>query len=119
VGGVLAASGASWRALAPGEWGLRAEAGGWGLDIGVAVREGLLRAQAWVLPAGAVAAEALLHRNRRLELVRLATTRAGEVWVMGELVPPLTAGGVERLLGALVAAAEDVRYAARLTDRSR
>ena len=110
----LTRSAAPWRAVAAGEWGLRAEAAGWHLDIGVALRGGLLRAQAQVLAPGRADPHALLHRNRRTELVRLTHTGDGTVWVQGEIpatAPPLEAD-VDRLLGALVALADDVRSAA-------
>ncbi len=110
----LTGSGTRWHAVAEGEWGLRAEVAGWPLDIGIALRGGLLRAQAQVLAAGRADAHALLHRNRRAELVRLTHTSDGTVWVQGEIpatAPPLEAD-VDRLLGALVALADDVRSAA-------
>ncbi len=110
----LTRSAAPWRTVAAGEWGLRAEAGGWPLDIGLALRGGLLRAQAQVLAPDVADPHALLHRNRRAELVRLTHTGDGTVWVQGEIpatAPPLEAD-VDRLLGALVALADDVRTAA-------
>ena len=111
----LTRSAAPWRAVAPAEWGLRAEAGGWPLDVGLAVRAGVLSAQAEVLAPGRADPHALLYRNRRLLLVRLAHSSDGAVWVQGEI--PVVAAErereVDRLLGALVAAADDVRSAAR------
>jgi hypothetical protein len=86
------------RKLADGEWGLEVE----GIEIGLRVTRGLLRAQCWAAPAGD--AQALLHRNRTLELVRYASTRSGEVWVVGD-VPAGDDAPVDRLLGALVEAA--------------
>ena len=110
----LDGSGAPWRVLGPGEWGLRAEAGGWALDIGLALRDGLLRAQAPVLGPGGAGDHELLYRNRRLTLVRLAHTGDGSIWLAGEIpeVAARHARDVDRLLGALVAAADDVRTAA-------
>ena len=109
----LTSSEAPWRRVADGEWGLVAEAGGWPLHVGVAVRDGLLTAQAEVLGPGRAAPHALLHRNRRLRLVRFAHTAAGAVWVQGELplVAAADAGEVDRLLGLLVQAAGEVRGA--------
>jgi hypothetical protein len=96
------------RRLAAGEWGLEVD----GVEIGMRVVRGLLRAQAWAAPAGG--AEELLHRNRTLELARYATTRSGEVWVVADA--PLTADvPVDRLLGSVVEAVQ----AARLRERSR
>ena len=115
----LRGAGAPWRRLAAGEWGLVAEAGGWALDVGVAVRDGLLAAQAEALPPGRADPHALLHRNRRLRLVRFSHTAAGAVWVQGELpLGAVTAPEVDRLLGLLAQAAADVRAAASGGDTS-
>ena len=113
VEAALRVAGAPWRRVAPGEWGLVAEAAGWDLHVGVALRDGLLAAQAEVLPPGRADPHALLHRNRRLRLVRFAHTGAGAVWVQGELpLRAVTAEEVDRLLGLLAQAAADVRAAA-------
>ena len=113
----LTSSEAPWRRGAAGAWGLVAEAGGWPLDVGVAVRDGLLTAQAEVLAPGRAEPHALLHRNRRLRLVRFAHTSAGAVWVQGELplVAAADANEVDRLLGLLVQAAGEARDAAGAT----
>jgi hypothetical protein len=113
----LTSSDAPWRRVDEGEWGLVAEAGGWPLDVGVAVRDGLLTAQAEVLAPGRAEPQALLHRNRRLRLVRFAHSKAGAVWVQGELplVAAADAGEVDRLLGLLVQAAGEAREAAGAT----
>ncbi len=109
----LASGGADWRRVAPGEWGLRADAAGWPLDVGLALRGGLLRAQAEVLAPGRSDPRELLRRNRRLVLVRFGQTRAGAVWIAGELpAAAVSAVEVDRLLGLLVQAADDVRSAA-------
>ena len=92
------------RRLAEGEWGLEAE----GVEVGLRVVNGLLRAQAWAAPAGACDTAQLLHRNRSLELVRYSTTKAGEVWVVGD-VPADEGAPVDRLLGALVDAVLSLR----------
>jgi len=113
VEAALRVAGAPWRRVAPGEWGLVAEAAGWDLHVGLALRDGLLAAQAEVLPPGRADPHALLHRNRRLRLVRFAHTGAGAVWVQGELpLRAVTAEEVDRLLGLLAQAAADVRAAA-------
>jgi Putative bacterial sensory transduction regulator len=112
VEAALDAAGVPWRRVAEGEWGLVAEAGGWDLHVGVALRDGLLGAQAEVLPPGRADPHLLLHRNRRLRLVRFAHTAAGAVWVQGELPSAaVTAAEVDRLLGLLVQAAADARGA--------
>lgn len=98
------------RTLAPGHWGLTLEAGGWPLDIGLAVRQGVLRAQAEVLRAGAVSDHELLHRNRRLRLVRYTHAADGTVWVEADTpVECVSEPVVDRMLGAVVAAAVVVR----------
>ena len=90
------------RKLAEGEWGLQAD----GFSIGLRVEDGLLRAQCWAAPGGD--AELLLQRNRSLRMVRYGCTRSGEVWVTGELAAADDAP-VDRLLGALVEAAQAAR----------
>ena len=104
-------TGAGGRRLADGEWGLRVDdVGGWPLDVGVRLRRGVLRAQAFVAPAGAVDEHELLVRNRGLLLVRFAHTGSGEVWLVGELLSEhVSADSVDRLLGVLVQAAADAR----------
>jgi hypothetical protein len=100
-------SGLGGRRVAEGEWGLEVECGGWPLHVGLRVHRGLLRAQAAVVGPDVVDAAELLHRNRSLELVRYASTRSGEVWVIGDL--PVHDADVDRVLGALVEAARSVR----------
>ncbi len=108
----LAESGANWRSVAPGEWGLVAPAGGRDLHIGLALRGGLLAAQAEVTPPGRASEHALLRRNRTLRLVRFAHTAAGAVYVQGEIPEAaVTPAEVDRLLGLLVAAADELRGA--------
>jgi hypothetical protein len=100
------------RRLAPGEWGVTLEAAGRPLHLGIAVRDGLVRAQAAVAPPGRLAPEDLLRWNRSLPLVRFGQTRAGEVWIHGDL--PFAAVGAEaldRFLGLLVLAATQAREA--------
>jgi hypothetical protein len=104
---------AQWREVAPGEWGLSVEAAGWPLEIGVAFRKGMLRAQAEVLGPDRVSDHELLFRNRSLVLVRYAHTGAGAVWVHGELPPELVEPAwLDRLLGLLVDAATVARHRA-------
>jgi hypothetical protein len=114
----LAQSGAPWRRVAAGEWGLTVPAGGFDLHVGVALRAGMLAAQAEVVGPGAVDDHALLRRNRALRLVRFAHTGAGAVWVQGELpAAAVSVEEVDRLLGLLVAAAEEVRSATQSVAR--
>src|SRR4051795_2733498 len=104
-------SGVGGRSLAHGEWGLTVpDVGGWPLDVGVRLRRGVLRAQAFVARAGAVDEHELLVRNRGLLLVRFAHTGSGDVWLVGELLAEhVSEASVDRLLGLLVQAAADLR----------
>jgi hypothetical protein len=86
------------------------EAGGWPLHVGVAIRDGLLRAQAQVADPGALESDALLVWNRQVPLVSFGLTRSGEVWVGGDL--PLSAVDtvtLDRFLGLLVRVAHEAR----------
>src|SRR4051794_11909684 len=64
------------RRLAHGEWGLRVpaeSAGGWPLDVGMRIHEGLLRVQAFALGADdRINPWNFLHWNRGTRLVRFA-----------------------------------------------
>ena len=102
-----------WRRVASGEWGVTVDAAGWPLHVGLAFRDGLLRAQCEAVGADRVSEHELLFRNRGLVLVRYAHTGAGAVWVHGELPPELvTPAWLDRLLGLLVEAAIVVRQRA-------
>jgi hypothetical protein len=81
----LAALDADTREVAEGQWGLVLDAAGYTLDVGVAIRGPLLRAQAAVLPAGVIDPHQLLYWNRQAPLVCFAENQAGEVFVCGEL----------------------------------
>jgi hypothetical protein len=95
------------RRVADGEWGLEIDCADAPLHVGLRVRRGLLRAQAPVAWPGSLDPADLLQRNRSLELVRYASTRAGEVWVVGDV--PVEGADVDRLLGSLVEAAQAAR----------
>jgi hypothetical protein len=85
------------------------------MHLGLALRGGLLAAQAEVLGPGVADEHALLRRNRALRLVRFAHTVAGAVYLQGELPEAaITPAEVDRLLGLLVDAAEEVRGAVGL-----
>jgi hypothetical protein len=100
------------RRLGPGEWGMTVDAAGSPLHVGVALREGLLRAQAQVAEPGALDPHTLLHWNRQVPLVRFSHTRAGEVWRQGELPPAaVTPRELDRFLGLLVRVATEAREA--------
>jgi putative sensory transduction regulator len=100
------------RRHAAGEWGITVEAAGAPLHVGVTVRDGLFQAQAHVAEADVFDPHVLLHFNRQVPLVRFSHTRAGEVWLQGEL--PLAAvneSELDRFLGLLVRVATEAREA--------
>src|SRR3954471_18019515 len=113
-------SGVGGRRLAAGEWGVTVpDVGGWPLDVGVRLRRGVLRAQAFMAGAGAADEHELLVRNRGLLLVRFAHTGSGDVWVVGELLEEhVSEVSVDRLLGLVVQAAGDLRAAVGAASRS-
>jgi hypothetical protein len=94
------------RRLGHAEWGITVApeaAGGWPLDVGLRIADGLLRAQAFVAPA----AEGLnpwnfLHWNRQTRMVRFSCTSSGDIWMNGDLpVAGLDHAAVDRLLGLI------------------
>ena len=101
------------RRVAAGEWGLTVDAAGWPLHVGVALRDGLLRAQAEVIQPGRLDDHVLLHWNRSLPLVRFSHTGEGAVWVQGDLpVETVTIDRLDGFLGLLVRVATQAREAA-------
>jgi Putative bacterial sensory transduction regulator len=110
----LGALEADLRGIADAAWGLSVEAAGWPLDVGVALRDGLLRAQAQVVGPGRLPPEALLRWNRGLALVRFSHTGAGHVYVEGALpLEAVTEARLDGFLGLLVRVATQAREAAR------
>jgi hypothetical protein len=107
---LLASLGADVREVAAGEWGLSVEAGGFPLELGIAVRGRFLRAQAAVLPAGLINPHQLLYWNRQAPLVCFAENRAGEVHVCGEVpLEALSAETLDQFLGLLLSLATRAR----------
>lgn len=101
------------RSVAAGEWGITVDAAGFELDVGIAIRGPLLRAQAAVLPAGLIDPHQLLYWNRQAPLVCFAENRAGEVFVSGEIpLESLSAETLDRFLGLLLASATRAREVA-------
>lgn len=101
------------RRVAAGEWGLTVDAAGWPLHVGVALRDGLLRAQAEVLQPGRIDDHVLLHWNRSLPLVRFSHAGDRAVWVQGDLdVEAVTIDRLDGFLGLLVRVATQAREAA-------
>ena len=90
-------------------------AGGWPCDIGIRVADELVRVQAYALEAqDGLDPSVFLQWNRQTRLVRIALTRSGDVWVLGDIpVQAVDARQVDRLLGLIVEGVLAVRgYAA-------
>ena len=108
------------RRVAHGEWGVTLDeerGGGWPLDIGLRLAEGLLRVQAFALPyREELDFGQLLHWNRGTRLARFACTRAGDIWVHADLpAQAIDAEQLDRLLGLVVEGALSARaYASAL-----
>jgi hypothetical protein len=107
----------STRRLGEAQWGITVaadDAGGYPLDIGLRIVDGLLRAQALVAPHDEMLDPWLfLHWNRQTRMVRFACARNGDIWIHGDVpVGSVDAREVDRLLG-LVAEGAGVgrRYA--------
>jgi hypothetical protein len=111
VDGYLAGVGA--RRLADGEWGLTV-ADEHPLDVGIRLVDGLVRVQAFAVPAAdAPSPEDVLHWNRATRIVRFSRTRDGDVWVQADLpAAAVDAAEMDRLLGLVVEAARSARAAA-------
>jgi hypothetical protein len=109
------------RRLAHAEWGIRLHpesAAGHPLDMSVRVDDGLVRTQAFALPAQeGIDPWLLLHWNRQTRFVRMACARSGDIWVHGDLpVAAVDERTLDRLLGLVVEGAVAVRtYAATAT----
>lgn len=101
------------RQLAFAEWGVTVEAAGWPLHVGVAIRDGMLRAQAHVIGPDRIDPHDLLRWNRQIPYVRFSHTGDGEVWIQGDMqlaaVDPVQ---LDRFLGLLVLSATQARQAA-------
>jgi hypothetical protein len=101
------------RRVGDAEWGLSLECAGWPLHVGVALRDGLLRAQAEVLEPGRVPPETLLRWNRNLPLVRFSHSAAGAVYVEGTIpAEAISEARLDGFLGLLVRVAAQAREAA-------
>lgn len=108
------------RRVAHAEWGITLEpdrAGGWPLDMGLRLADGLLRVQAFALPhRDDVDFGQILHWNRQTRMARFSCTRSGDIWVQADLpVEAVTPEQLDRLLGLVVEGALNVRsYASAL-----
>jgi hypothetical protein len=109
------------RRLEHAQWGITLHpesAAGHPLDMSVRIADGLLRAQAFALPAqDGIDPWVLLNWNRQTRFVRMACARSGDIWVHGDLpVAAVDERAVDRLLGLVVEGAIAVRsYAAAMT----
>jgi hypothetical protein len=118
VDAYVAALPGATRRLAHAEWGVtvRAEsAAGHPLDMSVRIDGGLVRAQAFALPAQeGLDPWVFLRWNYQTRLVRIACARSGDIWIHGDLpVAGLDEQALDRLLGLLAEGAIAVRsYAA-------
>ena len=99
------------RSLADGEWGLTVP-DEHPLDIGIRVADGLVRIQAFAVPAAdAPPDEDALHWNRGTRVVRFARTRSGDFWVQADVFLD-GADSLDAVLGLVVEAARSARAAA-------
>ena len=100
------------RSLAPGEWGLTIP-DEHPLDIGIRVADGLVRVQAFAVPAADAPDDAdALHWNRSTRVVRFARTRSGDLWVQADVFLGGASESLDRVLGLIVEAARSARAAA-------
>lgn len=102
------------RRIAHGEWGvtLSAEqAGGWPLDVGLRVADGLLTVKAHALTDPEhVDPWMLLWWNRSTRMARFSANQAQEIWVHGDLpAAAVDEVALDRLLGLVVEGAIAVR----------
>jgi hypothetical protein len=118
VGEFVASLDGDARRVASAEWGITLDAAGWPLHVGIAIRDGLLRAQAAVAAPGALNPHDLLRWNRSVPLVSFSHTRAGETWIGWDLpLPAVSAAELDRGLGLLVLAATQAREHAHAATR--
>ena len=107
------------RRVAEGEWGLSVDAAGWPLHVGVALRDGVLRAQGEVVRAGSIDPAVLLHWDRGMPFARFTATGAGDVWVEADIPEEaVTEARLDGFLGLLVRVATQAREAAVAAGRA-
>lgn len=102
------------RRPAHAEWGVTLDAdhaGGWPLDVGLRIADGLLTAKAHALTDPEhLDPWMLLWWNRSTRLVRFGATHSHEVWAHADLpVSAVSERELDRLLGLVVEAAIAVR----------
>ena len=101
------------RRLADREWGLTI-ADEHPLDIGIRVADGLVRVQAFAVPAADAPLDAdALHWNRATRVVRFARTRSGDLWVQADLLlDAVSETAMDQVLGLVVEASRAARAVA-------
>ena len=114
VDAYLAALPGATRRTAHGEWGLTLDAehgGGWPLDLGLRLADGLLTVKAHALADPEhVDPWMLLWWNRSTRMARFGATQGREVWVQADLpAPAVDERQLDRLLGLVVEGAVAVR----------
>jgi hypothetical protein len=102
------------RRIAHAEWGFTLageQAGGWPLDVGLRLADGLLTVKAHALTDPEhVDPWMLLWWNRSTRMIRFGATQGAEVWVHGDLpAAALDEAALDRLLGLVVEGAVAVR----------
>ena len=102
------------RRLAHAEWGITVPAesiGGWPLDVGLRIADGLLTAKAAALPdSTSLDPWMLLWWNRQTRLVRFGCSQARDIWVHGDIpIASVDEPGIDRLLGLITEAVVGVR----------
>jgi Putative bacterial sensory transduction regulator len=107
---------AGGRRVAHGEWGVTVgedAAGGWPLEVGLRLADGLLRVQAFALRADdRINPWNFLHWNRTTRMIRFACTRSGDIWVHADMpAHSVDERAVDRLLGLVVEGAVAARRA--------
>jgi Putative bacterial sensory transduction regulator len=104
------------RRLADGEWGVTVAedaAGGWPLEVGLRLADGLVRVQAFALRADeGINPWNFLHWNRQTRMIRFACTRSGDIWVHADMPAyDMDERALDRLLGLVVEGAVAARRA--------
>ncbi len=102
------------RRVAQGEWGISVAAeaaGGWPLDVGLRLIDGLLRAQAFAAPAHeTISPWVLLNWNRQTRFIRFASAGNGDIWIHADIpAPGVDERALDRLLGLVAEGAIAVR----------
>src|SRR4051794_36729929 len=96
------------RRVGEGEWGLTIP-DEYPLDIGIRIADGLVRIQAFAVPAAEAPADSdVLHWNRATRVVRFARTRSGDLWVQADLFVD-AAESLDQVLGLVVEASRSAR----------